>query len=797
MCYTGGPRCASHLRKRIVKVQNTVEKALQEQDTTEFLVANAEIQSLQVQFDGTDTGQDMLEEQIAEAKEAGNDREVLALQNRKDIAKNLRLEELADRRRRLEAQGQSESLPATDSAVDTETDPQAYLSNPEYQKLESLVNERIASDEFKTLLAGRDEAREALKAAKKEQSDQKDHLVALEVQALGKKDPETGDPYTAAQQFEAQESMDEEYEKLRTLTDARLDAHYAYHIANDKLEKFKDETAQHVAAMNDITGDPAVAYTSDRLGDCVEVAKYDSGTREWLEERTGGVGGSDIDSMLRLDPEYGQSNYTEFLKSKTEPISEEEVAKQAESNSGFSGPTGRGNAWEPAIVRKYQENNPDAHVMFSKASWAHKDNPHFKANVDGLLSSDGKTPDGILEAKTASDIEKWEGVDENGNIVEKVPVGYRAQVLWYLRQTGFKYADVAALVDDHHYVQRRIYANEAIDPENYELTGKSKFGTMDEAMPVIEQVWNDEVKPRREGTYEAKTHKSTFDKAHEAATIERMSRNMSAWTNQDQQECREYIRGYAKYKKEAAARGERVLNRDAYMVEGLKRGGPGAWTKDRVYVDIETSGMTPGTGEIIEIGMKRVNPQGETVFEYTERYGVRDERTLDVPAVATGMVEVHRITPDDVRGKRSFRSPEVQSIMQEHLNDPNAVMVAHNDEFENGWFNQNVEGYWKAHAKHTTGNFRAKREGKSGDPLTRQDTMWTSRYLVAQTENNKLATFTTGHGIAYENAHAADADTDMTFRAEKAFAKKFQSAPYGHRWNPEGEYDKDAPFITA
>lgn len=783
MCQVGGPRCPSSLRTKMSAITEALN-TYNPDDLYDQLAKRAELQALQVEYDGTPTGQSELQKLIDQAHEEGNDTQASVLELRKQVAKAQRDAFMTAKkaaRAVAEEQGTETSGEGRDSV--------------EYREYEAALAARIESEEFKTLLSDRDEKREILVDLKDQREAQKAHIETLELVANGKKHPVTEKLPTEAEMIAAQDSLDSENEKLRALTDARLDAHYAYHISNHQLEQYKDQTAQLVAAMNEIAGDPGIPFTGERLGNCVEVAQYDSGTREWLEERTGGIGGSDVGSMLKLDPEYGESNYNEFLTSKTEPISEEEVAAQAEANANFSGPTGRGNAWEPTIVRMYQEKNPDICVMYSKASWAHKDAPHYKANVDGLLSSDGVNPDGILEIKTASDITQWVKTSETGVQTLVIPVGYRAQVLWYLHQTGFKYADFAVMVDDHQYLERRIYADEPIDPDSYEETGKEQYGPMDMAMSRIDRIWNEEVVSRRNGTFVAREPKSGFESAHLAPRIERQARNMAAWTNKSTEECRQYLRGYAAYKKQAAARGERVMTRDAYVIEGLRQGGPQNWTKDRVYVDIETSGMTPSTGEVIEIGMKRVNPQGEVTFEYTERYGVRDERTLDIPNVGTGMVEVHRIQPDDVRGKRSFRSPEVQSIMNQHLNDPNAVIVAHNDNFERNWFNQNVDGFQKAHSLETTRRYKAMREGRIEDPIPTQDTMWTSRYLVSHTPNNKLATFTTGHGIAYENAHAADADTDMTHRAELAFAEKFMSAPQGLRWNPDGDYDEDSAYI--
>lgn len=793
MCYAApGPRCSNHAKTIYLAAKNKFEEASKNGDPKAEQYYT-EMKDAERNFYMTPAGQEALREEIEK-----NGDEDGSLAYRLEYGVECRKVALVQAKQKDRGDVDEDNAKGGESRVpDASESPKLDPTlSPEYKALEQIVADRVNTPEFDEMIAERDRTRDFRKKLKMEKEAQQAKLEELEYRASNPVEKDDDGikfaRYTPEQVLEAQDSIDEEYDKLRKIVDDRLDATYAYQIANDKLEKYKDETAQIVAQMNDIAGDPGIAYEESTLGDCVEVAKYDSGTREWLEERAKGIGGSDVGMILKVDEEFARENFIDFVKSKTERYTDEEVAEQAEANSGFNGPTGRGNAWETAIVREYQKHNPSETVMFSKASWANKDNPMWKANVDGLLSTDGTTPDGILEIKTASDMSKWEGEDEYGNIVEKVPAGYRAQVLWYLRQTGFKYADIAVMVDDKHYRQRRIYADEAIDPEMVEDKNGDvgpRIPNMEQSLNTITETWDNNVQPRIDGTYTAPNPKTSMEEAHLKNKINMSVRQFSAWSDRSHNDCERIIKGYATYKREAKKSGQPILSRDAYMVEQFKAHGPSTWTRDRVYVDIETSGMSPDQGEVIEIGMTRVNPKGEVVFNYTERFGVRDERVLDISG--TGMQEVHKIAPDDIRGNRNFRDPEVQEIMQKHLNDPNAVMVAHNEAFEKRWFNQTIENFRHKHAYNTTRRYKAEREGKPLEVITTQDTMWTSRYLAHHTTNNKLATFTTGHGVEYLNAHSADADTYMTRDANYAFAERFESAPRGHRWSPDGDYDDD------
>lgn len=769
MCYKyPGPRCSNHAGKELAKARLNYAAALKTNNEEEAFVAFQELTVAENNYYMTPAGQAELSEEIAKTGDHNG-----------ELAYKLEYGQTA-RKVAIKAAKVTDKGDVNIEHPEDEQGPQLpeHLQNADLPTLEKALDERVNTPEFIALIAERDRTRKERKALQEEIKKQKELVERTERVSEGKIPVAKAEKPTEEEIIAAQDALDDEYEKLRELNDKHLDAFYSYHVANGALEEYKNETALYVARINDLAGDPGIPYESKTLGDCVEVASYDSGTREWLEERQGGIGGSDVGSMLKLDPDYGVENFNEFVKSKTEPYSEEEVAAQAAANSGFSGPTGRGNAWETAIVRKYMAENPDQTVMYSKASWANKDNPHHKANVDGLLSSDGVTPDGILEIKTASDIEHWEHVREDGSIEERVPLGYRAQVLWYLRQTGFSYAEIAVNVDDREYRSRRIYADEAINPYETDDEGNPAVGTMDNAMGRIEGVWQSEVMARRNGTRPQKSLKSTFDKAAEADNIHNQAVQLAAWRQIEISEAKDIIKGHRKNFLKAAKAGDASEgDMNDRMRAEYRKGGPTTWKKDLVSVDIETSGMGPNSGEIIEIGIRRTRPDGTTVMEYEERFGVRDERILNI--IGTGAQDIHKIAPDDIRGKRTFQHHEVQAKVKALLMDDNVVVVAHNKAFEERWFDQYIPGFRKHRARLTTERFQAERAGKKHrEPKALMCTMFMARYLNHDSANNRLATFTESNGVPYVDAHSALPDAQMTQQAIWNFDKKLRGLKF-------------------
>lgn len=509
---------------------------------------------------------------------------------------------------------------------------------------------------------------------------------------------------------------------------AYLEAHEAFVVHRHSLEQYKDATAQVAARLVEATDGFDREHEGETLGRCVKIASFDSGTKEWLEERQGGVGGSDVGPILMLDREYAKKNYDECLASKTEPISETELAAQAAANSEFKGATGRGNAHEPLIARRFAQEHPELTLIHSKDTWRNPDNPIQKINVDGILSSDGVNPDGILEIKTASDARKW---------ADGVPVGYRAQTLYYLNATGFRYAYVAVMIDDHEF---RTYRIEADEP----LTGEPGTPTMAESMPRINQfyAYAQDLKDGKVALPAPKPQKSKF--TYTSKNRDAVVKHLAAFRQEDPATTRGLIQaGLAEHPKEA----DKVI-RDLYLSHDYTKR-----TMDTIGIDLETTELSERQGRILQIGISRRNSRNEVVAEYEALYSI-PEPVLQ--ATGTGAQEVHGITPEMLAGKPLFEDPAEQAKVREMLTG--GVLHAHNAGYEDRWLTQNLEGF-----------------GEMNVPIV--DTQYLSRYLVHDTPNNKLESFSERHGVPYVDAHQALPDARMTMDAvfgfmEEAIGKK-------------------------
>lgn len=171
-----------------------------------------------------------------------------------------------------------------------------------------------------------------------------------------------------------------------------------------------------------------------------------------------------------------------------------------------------------------------------------------------------------------------------------------------------------------------------------------------------------------------------------------------------------------------------------------------------VYTDIETSGMGPLNGRIIE---QAIAHKGECK---NYRFNVDNYHKA---GSGTGLSNIHGIHPDDVAGKKTFAHSEQARRIGNILTsgskkDPIILAAHHGGSFEDDWFNKNVPGYIKA---------------KIERRLIMVDTKTIAKHSM-NIKNNSLKGYIEAAGGDYENAHTADADTLMMYQATKDWAEK-------------------------
>jgi putative phage-type endonuclease len=148
-------------------------------------------------------------------------------------------------------------------------------------------------------------------------------------------------------------------------------------------------------------------YNSARL-----FGKAEAGSATWLKWRRESITGSDISSIVGLNP--WKSALTLYYQ-KTGELQEQEATTRMML----------GNYLEEGIANLFQDLNPNLKVYRDLGTFAKVDAPVFKANPDGVIE-DQLGNLSILEIKHTS--QWW----------NSVPMHYQLQVMWYQYVLGLK-----------------------------------------------------------------------------------------------------------------------------------------------------------------------------------------------------------------------------------------------------------------------------------------------------------------------------------------------------------------------
>lgn len=171
-----------------------------------------------------------------------------------------------------------------------------------------------------------------------------------------------------------------------------------------------------------------------------------SSRKEWLENRSGGIGGSEISAVLGLNPYLSNVSLWELKtgRREQEDISEKPYVKY-------------GHAAEQHLRKLFSLDFPEYEVDYiDNNSFKNDKYPWAKASLDGWLTDkDGRK--GVLEIKTTEILssmhkEKWH---------DKIPDNYYCQVLLYMAVIEADFAVLKAQLktafDGMPYIQTKHY----------------------------------------------------------------------------------------------------------------------------------------------------------------------------------------------------------------------------------------------------------------------------------------------------------------------------------------------------
>lgn len=544
-------------------------------------------------------------------------------------------------------------------------------------------------------------------------------------------------------------------------------------------------------------------YNGSSVGNMIKIGEFEPGSREWLELRQTGAGASDVGTLVtkniqRFDgeevimetktnkrtgvvteslpkDENRRESLEAFHASKVEKISDEQVEEQTRGQVEFTDASSRGNALESFIAELYARSN-DCVVLHNKGTW-NRPGSVVNVNIDGLLSSDGNNPDGILEIKTATDPTNW-GPEIFG--IDAVPLNYRAQVLAATYEAGFDRGAVAVLINETEF----RYYNFTMTPElreeaeaNYSFVKnvmerifdmkKKALANPDNADTII--AYDPEIYGERPLAGARKKDPMTvFPKSMLTNGLAgEKGRFFTVIARYRGVDIEEVIEDYKEIDSEIILNDNSINNIDFDTLPSFIRSGEEHEWKarkiiynlvqlfyesdisDKVFtgIDIETNSLSATMGRIIEIGITSMDMgTGEEKSSYNQLYNIPESSKR---SYGTGAEDVHNISVEDIGDKSFFDNDEEQKHVLDKLIE-NKIVFAHNAKFEKQFLRSQLKGFAQAEY--------------DGDIYV-MDTMDFIKKTMPSAKNNKLEEFCKNNGVEYINAHRALQDAQMMMQA--------------------------------
>ena len=161
-------------------------------------------------------------------------------------------------------------------------------------------------------------------------------------------------------------------------------------------------------------------FTPKELNNAKLVGTFESGSQEWHDARAKGIGGSEIGTIMGLNP--WESAYALWAK-KCKLIPEEKI-------DNWSMRFGR--AFEEPILEMWQQEHPEWEVL-TTGTYQDKSMPWRIANPDAIARHLKTGELMVIEVKTARGT--W----------DETPAAYRAQLLWYMDVLGIHQGVIVAV----------------------------------------------------------------------------------------------------------------------------------------------------------------------------------------------------------------------------------------------------------------------------------------------------------------------------------------------------------------
>lgn len=167
-------------------------------------------------------------------------------------------------------------------------------------------------------------------------------------------------------------------------------------------------------------------------------------SKAWHEQRDKGVGGSDVSVIMGVNR---WKNVERLWLEKTGRVKPEDITHKPCVILG--------NALEPALRDEYAYRHPDVKVEEPPYMLQDEKKPWRQASLDGIITCPDGIPE-VLEIKTVGmpNAKCWDP--------DTVPISYACQVLHYMAVSGYRRAQLIAMIGNSRIIERAVERDELL-----------------------------------------------------------------------------------------------------------------------------------------------------------------------------------------------------------------------------------------------------------------------------------------------------------------------------------------------
>lgn len=223
------------------------------------------------------------------------------------------------------------------------------------------------------------------------------------------------------------------------------------------LREYKDKTSEiaEIYSQSKFFKPKYFNKDLDTVGVANYMGSFKPGSVELIDAKFNTIDGDEINILAQRD--FGEKtllNTIQYKGLEKSKISKENNMAISPTSRIKSGAIYRDSIWKKRIKDEYAKTNKNIVLISNDSYYSNKDKNWQMVKFDGIVvNTKNRQPEGLIEIKTNVNNEQW---------ADGVPIGAKAEALYYLNSTDLNYVDLIVQSNDYRTNIFRVNKNESL-----------------------------------------------------------------------------------------------------------------------------------------------------------------------------------------------------------------------------------------------------------------------------------------------------------------------------------------------